>query len=160
MRDYFRWAMTIATATAALLLVWASALRAEGAWKFFEHSNSHLQYADGDREIFTFGCSKYVGFWTVYPDQSRKGGQAKVQLSNGKTTLNFLGTLDVNDGGAVQVTVILDDVGDQDAGTKAVDQVETLLAAGLPITVSAGKGSYMLPAPTIKDLKKLLDDAC
>jgi len=153
-------ALETAVGAAALLLVLVSALKAEGAWKFYENNNEHLQYADGDREIFSFGCSKYVGFSTIYPDQSRKGGQAKVQLSNGKTTLNFLGTLDVNDAGTVEIDVVLDDVSDQDAGTKAVDQVEALLAAGLPITVSAGKGSYGLPAPSIKNLRQLLGNAC
>lgn len=152
---YFRSTLKTAAATAVLALALISALKADGAWKFLDQDNEHVQYVDGDRTIFWLGCSKYTGFSAVYPDQSRKGGQAKVQLANGKTALNFTGTLQPDDNGTVDITVILDDV-----SVKPVDQVVALLGAGLPITVSAAKGSYALPAPTIEDFKKRFGEAC
>lgn len=138
----------IAAATIALSFVATS--QAAGVWSFVDNNNEHVQYVDGNQQIFMLGCAKNIAVDARYPDQSKKSGPADVQLSNGKTTLKFSGDLEQSDQGTVMVGAVVDDD----------TQIIAMLMAGLPITVSTAAGNYVLPAPTIPDLQTRFNNAC
>jgi hypothetical protein len=146
-------------ATVAMMAMLVSVAEATGVWTFADNQNTHVQYHEGRRLVFQMGCSRLVGFDVFYPDQSRKEGEAEVELSNGKTTLQYQGELYVpesdSDSGVFDHNAVMLFVELQDA-----DELLTLLTAGLAITVTTDAGKILLSAPDIKDLKGRWDKAC
>jgi hypothetical protein len=148
--------IAVLMAAATVVLMTASGVRAAGVWTFDDNKNEHIQYRDGKRLVFMFGCAHEIGFEMFYPNQSRKEGESKVELSNGNVTLNFQGELYVagdKPKGDVKLYVRLEE-------EKDVSDVLQLLEAPNPITIITDAGKIALSVPTMKNPKARFEKAC
>jgi hypothetical protein len=154
---YFRLTTGSISAAAACILFLVPAVGASGSWTFREEGNEKIVFSQGGQEIFQVGCSKYFGFSAIYPDQSRKGHHARIELSNSKTKLNFVGRLyrDPDDASKTLINVLLDV-----KSPEPVHQLVSMIGSGLPITVSAGKSTYVISGSNLANLESRFDESC
>lgn len=156
-----RCSLAIAAAIGGLICMFAlPTLAADGTWKFEEVSSSddahrHIVFLQGNKELFAVGCSKYVGFTALYPGHSRRAGKVPMTIATPKATMRLHGELASDAAKVSRVTVLLDEVSPRPA-----NQLLWMIDSGLPLTVSAGNGRYVLPGAKLPDLIPRWNTAC
>jgi hypothetical protein len=151
----------------------AAAFASDGSWKFDIEERGHpeLRYAQNDKTIFYVGCGHAFGLHAVYPGAPKKAGEkAAITISNGHARMEFDGEIDdSHEDDPPNTTHFLQ----WDLGFRRQDpalygrrwkrleyRFLDVLDSGRPLTISAEKKSYVLPAVDAKDWKKRFKDRC
>lgn len=146
------------------------ACAAAGNWKYQVVPNDGhvLTYSEDDKATFYLGCGRFFALHVKYPGKPKKEGKARIAISSAKAKMAF-------DGEFVQPVKVEDPVpmtfatefmqsylgyakqdprvyGKAWLGLRA--RLYALLGSGQPLTISAGKDSYQLPAIDALDWRK------
>jgi hypothetical protein len=139
-------AMFITTVCAIFLF---PAMGAEGSWKYPEEDDFHALavFSDGETHIFRYVCSKYIGFEVKFPNQTSVDHDAQIRLSTTNNNLVLSGDLSDEDDGynpshTLMFSASLNGEGDK---PDLVKKLFSMIESGMPITVSGGNSSYVLP---------------
>jgi hypothetical protein len=151
--------LAIVAAISGIALVPASAA---GAWKYqvIPNDGHVLAFSDDGKVTFYLGCGCGFALHVKYPGEAKKDGKARISISSGKDRM----TLD----GAFEEPIEVQDPAPMNFATdfqqlylgyaKHDDRVYgknwlalrsrlyALLGSAKPLTISAGKESYQLPA--------------
>jgi hypothetical protein len=143
---------------------------AASAWKYQVVPNDGhvLTYSEDDKVTFYLGCGRGFALQLKYPGEVKKDGKARIAISNGNTKMTFDGEFVPNV--VVEVPVPMNFATEfaqtylgyakndpQVYGKKWLSlraRFYALLGAGEPLTISAGKNSYQLPAIDAADWRK------
>jgi hypothetical protein len=140
-------------ATAVVLLAISPALA--GSWKheYVSNDGNILTYTENGKTVFYIGCGRGFAIHVKYPGQARKEGEADIAISTSRGRMTFNGDFEDPEefkGTDFRQTYLgysrRDDqvFGKRWNATKA--RVLNMLDSHGPITISAGDGSYRLPA--------------
>jgi hypothetical protein len=163
-----------ACAVAALIVTLAASPAAAGSWKheYVANDGNVLTYTDDGKTTFYMGCGRGFAIAVKYPGTAKKDGDAEITIttSKGKQTLKgeFEEPIEVQDPVPRNFATTFRQVnlnyphadsrifGKEWNAKKA--RLLDLLDAHSPITISAGKASYQLPAIDVgADWHNLLD---
>jgi hypothetical protein len=157
---YFGRSLTAATSLGLLAMLYCvPAFAAEGTWAFEpvslgQDANRHIVYSEGNKEVFSIGCSKFIGFTALYPGPVPKTRSGTITVRTGRTAITMKDALQIEDGTA-RITVLLDKT-----SVAPANRLFWMLESGLPLTVSAAGGRYTLPAPALADITSRFNQAC
>ncbi len=135
---------------------------AAGAWKYqvIPNDGHVLTFTDEGQVTFYLGCGRGFALQLKYPGEPRKEGKARITISSGNTKMTFDG--EFVPPVAVEVPVPMNfatEFAQTYLGYAKNDprvygkkwlalraRFYAVLGAGEPLTISAGKTSYQLPA--------------
>ncbi len=139
-----------------------------GAWKFQREARGHpeLRYIEDGKTTFYIGCGHAFGLHLKYPGTPGENEKpASIAITSGKSSMTFNGQFSepFED---MATTFLQWDLGyarqDPDLYGKKWDVVRNrlldLLDTGQPLSISAGKDSYMLPPNNAKKWRKPFED--
>lgn len=143
---------------------------AASGWKYQVISNDGhvLTYSEDDTVIFYLGCGRFFALQVKYPGQPKKEGKARIAISSAKARMTFDGEfvppvkveVPVPMSFATEFAQTYLGYAKNDPrvyGKKWLSlraQFYALLGSGEPLTISAGKDSYQLPAIDAADWHK------
>jgi hypothetical protein len=149
-------------------LIASPASAASGSWKFEPDSrdNPILAYSENGKTVFTIGCGRAFGLVAKYPGVAKKAGKATITIAGPQNLMTFDGEFAAPEEDSV-ADFLQWDLGFHRQDPKLYgrkwnaikSRLLDLLGSGAPLTVSAGKRSYKLPAVNVSDWRKPFD-AC
>jgi hypothetical protein len=141
-----------------------------GSWKYQVVPNDGhvLTYSEDDKVIFYLGCGRSFVLQVKYPGKAKKEGEARIAISNAKTKMTFDGEfvppvkveVPVPMNYATQFRQTYLGYAKQDPRVYGKNWLSlrarfyAFLGSGEPLTISAGKDSYQLPAIDAADWRK------
>jgi hypothetical protein len=171
--------MTRTTLLAAIVVIalhgLSSPASAAGGWKhqYVSNDGNVLTYTEDDKVIFYMGCGRGFAISVRYPGKAKKEGDAEITIATSKGRMAFKGEFEepikVSDPAPMNFATTFHQAylgylhsdpyvfGKQWNAKKAA--VLDMLDAHGPITISAGKNSYQLPAIDVtSDWHKAIDE--
>ena len=166
MREVPKWL----AALFAIGCIGPSPASAAGGWKYQVVPNDGhvLTYSGDDKVVFYLGCGRGFALQVKYPGQPKKEGKARIAISSAKARMTFDGEfvppgnvevpVPMNYGTEFAQTYLGYDKNDPRVYDKKWLALRArfyaLLGSGEPLTISAGKDSYRLPAIDAADWRK------
>jgi hypothetical protein len=154
-------------------LAGAPARAADNGWSFGTEDRDHpeLRYTRDGKTVFYVGCGRAFGLHAVYPGPPKKiDAKATITIATPKARMQFRGEIaEAHDDDPPDTTHFLQwdlgyrrqDPGLFGAGWKKLEgRFLDLLDSGQPLTISAERKSYMLPAVDAPDWKKQFKERC
>jgi hypothetical protein len=146
-------------------LAWFSGSPGQAAdgWKFEPDArdNPILNYAENGKKVFSIGCGRAFGVEAKYPGVAKKQGRATITIANSKASMKFDGEFAAPESDGA-MDFIQYDLGfrrqDPELYGKRWNRIKTrlldLIGSGEPLTVSAGRRSYKIPAAAVSGWKE------